>query len=348
MEPFWNYIRIDQVFGRAIRINSHIHPDLPIEERNVEQFLYMSSLPEGDNVEDLFRSLKKDKWPDIDDIEDGDDIKLRLLEKHKHIYKMITKLLSMKKETKNRTVDQILFDIMEKKNIISSNLINIIKESSSDCIQNTRDEIQLNNKCLRFSEKLKQEESHFPGLTLNELNKIDIKQFKSNFIYYIKPDIYVISAQKKDYGTNIFIYYKLDSSGSNDIDVRYIRENGLQLCEFDPLRSVFIYSELKEHKLDEVLGDQFSVFQSIYKLTDDFSSKMKESKFPSLKDIRKDENLIGYIIKYNINENLFYSPISKSNILRLYDIKEYQMNNYSTRNINHLFLRNKRLFKNRD
>ena len=348
MEPFWNYIRIDEVFGRAIRINSHIHPDLPIEERNVEQFLYMSSLPEGDNVEDLFRSLKKDKWPDIDDIEDGDDIKLRLLEKHKHIYKMITKLLSMKKETKNRTVDQILFDIMEKKNIISSNLINIIKESSSDCIQNTRDEIQLNNKCLRFSEKLKQEESHFPGLTLNELNKIDIKQFKSNFIYYIKPDIYVISAQKKDYGTNIFIYYKLDSSGSNDIDVRYIRENGLQLCEFDPLRSVFIYSELKEHKLDEVLGDQFSVFQSIYKLTDDFSSKMKESKFPSLKDIRKDENLIGYIIKYNINENLFYSPISKSNILRLYDIKEYQMNNYSTRNINHLFLRNKRLFKNRD
>ena len=210
------------------------------------------------------------------------------------------------------------------------------------------DEIQLNNKCLRFSEKLKKEESHFPGLTLNELNKIDIKQFKSNFIYYIKPDIYVISAQKKDYGTNIFIYYKLDSSGSNDIDVRYIRENGLQLCEFDPLRSVFIYSELKEHKLDEVLGDQFSVFQSIYKLTDDFSSKMKESKFPSLKDIRKDENLIGYIIKYNINENLFYSPISKSNILRLYDIKEYQMNNYSTRNINHLFLRNKRLFKNRD
>ena len=53
MEPFWNYIRIDQVFGRAIRMKSHMNELLPKGERNVEQYLYLSSLPDGETVEDL-------------------------------------------------------------------------------------------------------------------------------------------------------------------------------------------------------------------------------------------------------------------------------------------------------
>ena len=181
MEPFWNYIRIDQVFGRAIRMKSHINELLPKEEHNVEQYLYLSSLPDGNTVEEIFNQLKKDKWPDVEEIDYDSDIKIKLLEKHKPVYKTITKILSMKKETNNRTVDQLLFDIMERKNIISSNITDIIKESSVDCIQNSRDDIQLNNKCLRFSSKLINEESHFPGINASELNQIDIKQFKSNF-----------------------------------------------------------------------------------------------------------------------------------------------------------------------
>ena len=43
MEPFWNFIRIGQVFGRAIRMKSHLN--LPKEDRNVEQYLYLSTLP---------------------------------------------------------------------------------------------------------------------------------------------------------------------------------------------------------------------------------------------------------------------------------------------------------------
>ena len=49
MEPFWNYIRVDQVLGRAARMESHI--DLPESERNVEQYLYLSMLPEGNTFE---------------------------------------------------------------------------------------------------------------------------------------------------------------------------------------------------------------------------------------------------------------------------------------------------------
>jgi hypothetical protein len=40
MEPYWHETRIDQVIGRAIRINSHI--DLPPEERTVNVYRFHS------------------------------------------------------------------------------------------------------------------------------------------------------------------------------------------------------------------------------------------------------------------------------------------------------------------
>ncbi len=39
MEPYWNYVRLEQVKGRAIRICSHM--DLPPEERTVDVFTYI-------------------------------------------------------------------------------------------------------------------------------------------------------------------------------------------------------------------------------------------------------------------------------------------------------------------
>ncbi len=44
MEPYWNYVRLEQVKGRAIRICSHM--DLPPEERNVEVYTYISKFSE--------------------------------------------------------------------------------------------------------------------------------------------------------------------------------------------------------------------------------------------------------------------------------------------------------------
>ena len=85
---------------------------------------------------------------------------------------------------------------MERKNIISSNITDIIKESSADCIQNNRDDIQLNNKCLNFSSKLKTEESHFPGINSSKSSKIDVKQFKITF-YNILNQIYMLFYERR-------------------------------------------------------------------------------------------------------------------------------------------------------
>ena len=296
MEPFWNYIRVDQVLGRAARMESHI--DLPEGERDVEQYLYLSLLPEGDTIEEVFDSIKSLEWSEVLNIEKGDgDFKKMLNEKHKNVYKSITKILSMKKETNDRTVDQILFDIMEKKYNISSKITEIIKEASVDCIQNTRDDIQLNEKCLRYSKKLNQEETHFPGITSAKLNEIDQKQFKSQFMFHIKPDNYVVLARKNE--QDIFIYYRVQDEGDN-IDIRYIRENGLRLADYDPASNHLSFYEKKDHPLNKKLGKKFSVFQSIYQIPEYLlQTKINRSIFPRLEEIISEDNLLGNISTHN-------------------------------------------------
>jgi hypothetical protein len=44
MEPYWNYVRLDQVKGRAIRICSHM--ELPPDERTVDVFTYVTKFSE--------------------------------------------------------------------------------------------------------------------------------------------------------------------------------------------------------------------------------------------------------------------------------------------------------------
>tara|TARA_B100000214_G_scaffold364690_1_gene331570 strand:- start:3109 stop:7107 length:3999 start_codon:yes stop_codon:yes gene_type:complete len=340
MEPFWNYIRVHQVLGRAVRLKSHI--DLPEDERNVEQYLYLSMLPDGNSIEDIFNSLKSLEWNEVQDIPNVDNIKQFLVTNHKDIYKMITKMISMKKATNDRSVDQVLFDIMEKKYNISSKITDIIKESSVDCIQNTRDDIQLNDKCLRFSKKLSNEETHFPGMSSSQLNEIDQKQFKSNFTFFIEPDIYVILAKKEL--NDVFIYYRVQDIGDY-VDVRYIRENGIRICDYEPFRQKMFVYERQSHPMNKKLGTQFSIFQSIYTIPDHIiQNKIERSIFPGLEEIINEDNLEAYIIKYNITERLFYSPRSSS-IIKLYDYVNYKMNDYSIVGNEALLLRNKKLFR---
>lgn len=45
MEPFWNYARINQIKTRAIRYESH--KDLPLEEQNVQVYIYLSDYPKS-------------------------------------------------------------------------------------------------------------------------------------------------------------------------------------------------------------------------------------------------------------------------------------------------------------
>lgn len=58
MEPFWNYARINQVKTRAIRYESHI--DLPVNEQNVQIYIYLSDYPKTYS-NDKMKELTTDK-----------------------------------------------------------------------------------------------------------------------------------------------------------------------------------------------------------------------------------------------------------------------------------------------
>lgn len=350
MEPFWNFIRIGQVFGRAIRMKSHIgddpsNPLLPPDKRFVEQYLYCCFMPEGETYNDIFKSLKQLNWNEVADIEFSEDIQSKLVVSHKNVHKLIQKIFSVKKETKNRTSDQILIDIMEKKNIVSNRLTNIIKESSVDCIQNTTDNLQLNDKCLRFSSRILSEEAHFPGLSSSQLNQVDKKQFLSKFIQTLGNDTYVITAKQKE--TIIYVYYQLNKNieGGSELDIRYIRENGQRVCDYIPEENRFYIYETMEHPYNKLITNKFSVINTIY-LCENETIVQNISKyiFPSLDKI-KNETKKGYLIKYNISDRLFYSPITTSNIIKLYDYNTYIANNYTiSTKMKSIVIRNKKIY----
>ena len=341
MEPYWNFIRIGQVFGRAIRIESH--SDLPESERNVDQYLYLSFIPDGEDVEEVFNSLKQLKWSEVDDIDITENIKEKLFSDHKNVYKTIQQILQVKKETDDRTADQVLFDIMERKHKVSLKISDIIKESAIDCIQHTKDNLELNEKCVRFPENIKHEDTHFPGVTSSKLNEIDKKQFQSNFLYSINGYTHVISGKEND--ENIYVYYQTDDE-KEEIDIRYLRENAKRICDYIPSQRNFIIYESNDHELNKKLGSKFSIFQSIYNASEDIiDDKIRQGIFPSLDEIKIDDNYDGCIIKYNISETLFYCPIQKiDHIFKLYHLDDYKINNYSTDFMKSIILRNKDVY----
>jgi hypothetical protein len=79
MEPYWNYVRLDQVKGRAIRICSHM--DLPPEERTVDVYTYISKFSEKQIKE---RSVDETLL-NFDGGESTDQSVFRLLKAKKHL-----------------------------------------------------------------------------------------------------------------------------------------------------------------------------------------------------------------------------------------------------------------------
>jgi hypothetical protein len=100
MEPYWHAVRVDQVIGRARRINSHAQ--LPESERNIKVFSYLMTIPE-DKIEQLDAQVRThDKVPERNS---------------KYVM----------------TTDESLQEIMDRKRFINEQLLTLIKSTSFDC-----------------------------------------------------------------------------------------------------------------------------------------------------------------------------------------------------------------------
>jgi superfamily II DNA or RNA helicase len=93
LEPYWNYIRIMQVIGRAVRAKSHIHLDK--DYRNVEVFLYLIKFNENQK--------KEMEWD------------------------------SGKLSESGLTSDETIYKIAQRKNNLLGLLLQMMKESAMDC-----------------------------------------------------------------------------------------------------------------------------------------------------------------------------------------------------------------------
>lgn len=99
IEPYWNYIRIDQVIGRAVRTCSHI--DLPKEDRNVTVYIY--------NMKFSNEQVKK-----LDKQQVG----------------IVDKFI---------TTDQHIYELAKNKAKIINSLLDAVKSASIDCSLNNTD-----------------------------------------------------------------------------------------------------------------------------------------------------------------------------------------------------------------
>tara|TARA_B100001115_G_scaffold74619_1_gene55024 strand:+ start:306 stop:3863 length:3558 start_codon:yes stop_codon:yes gene_type:complete len=308
MEPYWNYVRIDQVFGRAIRLGSHL--DLPLKERTVEQYMYLSVFPEGTSIREVYLSLKDTGTWAVPQLDESEDIVNLLYTNHKDVYQNIQKIIKLKADTQNKTADQLLFQTMENKYTISQEMIQVIQESSVDCIQNSRDNIVLNEACIRFDDKVQGEMAYFPGIDASQLQTIDTKQLTAEFMYFIKPSTYVIGTDKQT-----FAYYFMKDKDTKDI--RYIREKGSLMGILNPFLSLYSSYEFSSSDLESKLGTQFSLFQYLYKVSDSQMTSIQTTQiFPKPESI---DHLLGYKIKHNTSELFFYLPNDNRPILRLYE-----------------------------
>ena len=329
LEPYWNYVRIDQVFGRAIRMKSHL--DLDEDQRDVEQYLYLSTLPEGITYKDIYKYLKDiDTW-ELPECSDDKVIQELSKSDNKDMKSIFDMIITINNDGESN--DLYLFGVMEKKYNMSNQINSIIKESSLDCIQHTRDDPELNNKCIRFSDYLIDEIAYFPGVGCQLLELIDTKQLEANYIFHIKPDIYVIYGFSDD-NNKIYLYYRYKIDKDEKIDIRYIRDNGTLLAEiYEKENLLFKYVD-KEHPYNETLTTKFSVYQEMYSLKEELDL----DDFPNLERLLINDNLEGYKLKYNVNDTYYFiakdSIINDNSITKIYPYKHFIEENYT-----HIFLK---------
>jgi len=150
LEPHWNFTRIEQVIGRAIRKGSH--NDLPISERNVSVFLYIASFPDEKDPRVLSQVPKEEQLA------------------------FSTRISNIKVKDAFGTIDQYLLSMMDTKYKISKQCKQILIEASIDCKQNAS--AISNVTCLDYPKLLKEEDSIFPGISNSRLGNINPKQIK--------------------------------------------------------------------------------------------------------------------------------------------------------------------------
>jgi hypothetical protein len=110
MEPYWNYVRLDQVKGRAIRICSHA--DLPPADRHVDTYIYISKFSD--------EQKRERRIAETIIVQDGET-----------------------------TTDQAIWELMKAKKKLADSITDVMKAAAVDCELNSTENGDV-QACYRF------------------------------------------------------------------------------------------------------------------------------------------------------------------------------------------------------
>ena len=128
-------------------------------------------------------------------------------------------------------------------------------------------------------------------------------------------------------------------------DIRYIQDYGKQIGILDREKEVYM-KIIKDHSLDEILGSRLSVFQELYRLDSSMMEDINDwNTFPELSKIITDENLLGYIIKFNVSESLYFKFNDEKPIVRLYEYNLIEMNNFIKTDLTPIIVHDKKYYE---
>lgn len=232
LEPYWNRVRIDQVIGRARRIESHIL--LPADQQNVSVYEYISQFTEEQlqgtwNLGQSARQIiSSDSVTSSVDLESN----TKLLEQlEENLRREITN--GIVRIDDRKTTDQNLLEIAKNKFKINYKFLNVIRSVAIDCIYNREDNV-LSDKSLESIKCL----NRLPGTNIYAFNpKKDPSPFESK-----ESDEIQVEHQKKTQ-LNILPYKSIKNI---DIHLLYETDEGdtiqsLETGKYIPLYNFYTY-----------------------------------------------------------------------------------------------------------
>lgn len=137
MEPYWHPVRLEQVIGRARRVCSHV--DLPLSKREIKIYIYIM----------IFSQEQ--------------------LKKKESFIELFTKDLD--DEGNPHTSDGHLLSVLTKKRNITEQLLLALKETSIDCIVNTKNE--RNVQCLSLTSGYNSKYAFKPEISTTDSDESD-------------------------------------------------------------------------------------------------------------------------------------------------------------------------------
>ena len=314
LEPHFNFTRVQQVIGRAIRKGSH--DSLPQSERNVTVYLYIASLPD-ETDESVLAEVPEDKQIEY-----------------------ATKIADIKVRDPFGTMDQYLMTMMETKYKITEQCKQVLIESSIDCKQNTTGIDGIT--CLDYSKLLQDEDTIFPGISNSRLGSVNPKQIKRKG--KMKGTVYIVEGKTIDLSHPLLLYFNV-ASGKTKVTERDLK-NPVAIVSFDSGRALIANYQC--------LNDPPSGFQCIGNVIQIPEELLTDEDYPSYERLESliEDNIIGYKLRYKEKE--FFTNVHISNELEdrelinvMWDWNDFDQKGFEEYNLTTYSYKRGKIFKSR-